>query len=104
MYLCIYLDGEMERKYRDLLLEEHCEKLFYLMDSFWEVIPGANVSLNCLIKIRSHPDKIEKVQEKVKRKMLSSLSGNSSVKKMVFERFNEYLPHFQFKSHFFLVL
>ena len=34
--------------------------------------------------------------------MLSSLSGNSSVKKMVFERFNELLPHFRFKSHFFL--
>ena len=58
MYLCIYLDGEMERKCWDLLLEEHCEKLFCLMDSFWEVIVGANVNLNWLIKIRSHLDKI----------------------------------------------
>ena len=104
MYLCIYLDGEMERKYRDLLLEKHCEKLFCLMDSFWEVIAGANINLNWLIKIRSHLDKILKVQEKVKRKMLPSLSGNSSFKKMVFERFNEHLPHFQFRSHFFYVL
>ena len=35
---------EMERKCRDLLLEEHCEKLFCLMDSFWEVIAGVNVN------------------------------------------------------------
>ena len=58
MYLCIYLDGEMKRKCRDLLLEEHCENFFCLMDSFWEVIAGANVNLNWLIKIRSHLDKI----------------------------------------------
>ena len=45
---------------RDLLLEEHCEKLFCLMDSFWEVTASANVNLNWLIKIRSHLDKIEK--------------------------------------------
>ena len=93
---------EMERKYRDLLLEEHCEKLFCLMDSFWEVTVGANVNLNWLIKIRSHLDKIKKEQEKVKRKKLSSLSRNSNLKKMVLERFNEHLPHFQFKSVFFL--
>ena len=93
---------EMEIKCRDLLLEEHCEKLFCLMDSFWEEIAGANVDLNWLVKVRSHLDKIEKEQEKVKRKKLSSLSRNSSLKKMVFERFNEHLPHFQFKSDYFL--
>ena len=85
-----------------LLLEEHCGKLFCLMDSFWEVIAGANLNLNRLIKIRSHFDKIEKEQENVKRKKLPSLSRNSSLKKMVFERFNEDLPHFQFKSDFIL--
>ena len=58
------------------------------MDIFWEVIAGANINLNWLIKIRSHLDKIEKEQEKVKQKKLSSLSRNSSFKKMVFERFN----------------
>ena len=87
---------------RDLLLEEHCEKLFCLMDSFWEEIAGANVDLNWLVKVRSHLDKIEKEQEKVKRKKLSCLCRNSSLKKMVFERFNEHRPHFQFKSDFFL--
>ena len=61
------------------------------MDNFWEVIAGTNVDLNWLIKVRSYLDKIEKEQEKVKRKKLSSLSSNSSLKKMVFERFSEHL-------------
>ena len=59
---------EIEIKCRDLLLKEHCEKLFYLLDSFWEEIAGANVNLNWLIKVRSHLDKTEKEQEKIKRK------------------------------------
>ena len=74
------------------------------MDSFWEVIAGANVDLNWLIKVRSHLDKIEKEQEKVQQKKLSSLSRNSSLTKMVFERFNEHLLHFQFKSDFFCIV
>ena len=73
------------------------------MDSFWGVIAGANVNLKWLIKIRSHLDKIEKEQQKVKLKTLSSLSRNSSLKKIVFERSNEHLPHLQFKSHFFCI-
>ena len=93
---------EMEIKCQDILLEEHCEKLFCLMDSFWEEIAGANVDLNWLVTVRSHLDKTEKEQKKVKQKKLSSLSRNSSLKKMVFERFNEHLPHFQFKSDYFL--
>ena len=92
----------MEKKCRDLLPEEHCEKLFCLMDSFGKLIASANVNLNWLIKIRDHLNKIEKEQEKVKRKKLSCLCRNSSLKKMVFERFNEHRPHFQFKSDFFL--
>ena len=59
----------METNCRDLLLEEHCEKLFCLMDSFWEVIAGANVDLNWLIKVRSHLDKIEKEQGKLSGKI-----------------------------------
>ena len=38
---------------------------------------------------------------KIKRKKLSSLSKNSSFKKKFFKRFNEHLPHCQFKSNFF---
>ena len=58
--------------------------------------------MNWLIKVKSHLDKTKNEHEKVKRKKLSSLSRNSSIKKMVFKRFNEHLPHFQFKSDFFL--
>ena len=47
-----------------------------------EVIAGANVNLNWIIKIRSHLGKIEKEQKNVKRKKFSSLSRNSSLKKM----------------------
>ena len=54
------------------------------MDRFWGVIAGANVNLKWLIKIRSRLDKIEKEQQKVKQKKLSSLSRNSSLKKIVF--------------------
>ena len=91
----------MVAKFRDLLLEEHCGKLFYLMGSFCEAIAGANVNLNWLLKVRNHLDKIEKEQEKIKRKKLFSLSGNSSLKKMFFGRFNEHLLYFQFKSNVF---
>ena len=59
----------------------------FFMDIFWEVIAGANIKLNWLIKNRSHL-KIKKEQEKVKRKKFSSLARNSSFKKIVFERFN----------------
>ena len=79
---------EIERKCRELLLEEACEKSFSLMDSFWEVIAGAHVNLSWLIKIRSHLDKTEKEQEKVKHKKLSSFSGKLSLKKMAFEHFH----------------
>ena len=58
----------METKYRDLQLEEICEKLLCLMDSFWEAITGANVDLNWLLKVRSHIYKIEKEQQKIKQK------------------------------------
>ena len=53
---------EMEAKCWDLLLKEHCEKLFCLMDTFWEVIAGANVDINWLLKVKSNFDKIEKEQ------------------------------------------
>ena len=93
---------ERETKCRDLLLEEHSENVFCLMDSFWEAIAGANVDLNWLIKVRSHLNKTEKEQEKVKRKKLYSLSRYSSLKKMVFGRFNEH--HLQFKSDIFCIV
>ena len=54
----------------------------------------------CLVRVRGHLDKVAKEQQIIKQKKLSTLSSNSSLKKMVFERFNEHLPHFQFKADF----
>ena len=89
-----------EMKCRDLLLEEYCNKLFLLMDSFWVEISGKRVDICWLVKVRGHLDKVEKEQRRIKQKKLSNLSGNSSLRKMVFERFNIHLPHFQFKADF----
>ena len=70
------------------------------MDSFWVEIRGKSINICWLVKVRGHLHKIEKEQQRIKQKKLSTLSGNSSVKKMVFERFNGHLPHFQFKADF----
>ena len=70
------------------------------MDSFWVEIRGKSIDICWLVKVRGHLGKIEKEQQRIKQKKLSTLSGNSSLKKMVFERFNEHLPHFQFKADF----
>ena len=91
---------EMESKCRDLLLEEHWKKLFYLMDCFWEAIVDVDVDISWLVKVRNHLDKIEKERAKTKRKKLANLSRNSHLKKMVLERFDDRLPHFQFKWDF----
>ena len=70
------------------------------MSCFWEAIVDVNVDISWLVKVRNHLDKIEKEQAKTKRKKLASLSRNSHLKRMVLERFDEHLPHFQFKSDF----
>ena len=63
-------------------------------------ISGKRVDICWLVKVSGHLGKIEKEQQRIKQKKLSAHSGNSSVKKMVFERFHEHLPHFQFKVDF----
>ena len=70
------------------------------MSCFWEAIVDVNVDISWLVKVRNHLDKIEKEQAKTKRKKLASLSRNSHLKRMVLERFDEHLPHFQFKLNF----
>ena len=91
---------ETEMECGDLLLEEYCKKLFLLMDSFWVEIRGKRVQICWLVKVRGHLEKVEKKQKRIKQKKLSNLSGKFSLKKMVFEPFNEHLPHFQFKADF----
>ena len=76
---------QTEMKCRDLLLAEYCNKLFSLMDSFWAEISGKHGDVCWLVKVRGHLNKVEKEQQRIKQKKLSTLSGNSSVKKMVFE-------------------
>ena len=93
---------DMELKCRDLLLEEHCTKLFYLMNRFWKAIVDGDADISWLVKVRNHLDQIEKEQAKNKRKKLPSPSINSQLKRMVLKRFHEHLPHFQFKSDFLL--
>ena len=81
-------------------MEKYCDKLFSLMDSFWVEISGNRIDICWLLKVIGHLDKVEKEQRRIKQRKLSTLSGNSVLKKMVFERFNEHLPHFQFKTDF----
>ena len=64
----------MESKCRGLLLEEHCRKLFYLMNCFWEAIIYVGTDISWLIKVRNHLDKIEKEQTKTKWKKLANPS------------------------------
>ena len=71
---------DMELRCRDLLLEEHCKKLFYLMNCFWEAFVDADVDISWLFKVRNHLDKIEKEDAKTKRKKLASLSRNFHLK------------------------
>ena len=70
------------------------------MDNFWVEISGKRVDICWLVRVGGHLDKVEKEQQRIKQKKLFTLSSNSSLKKMVFERFNEHLPHFQFKADF----
>ena len=90
----------MESKCQDLLLEEHCKKLFHLINCFWEAIVDVDVDISWLVKVRHHLDKIENKQTKTKQKKSASLSRNSHLKRMVLERCDEHLCHFQFKSDF----
>ena len=86
----------MESRCRELLLEKHCKKLLYLMDCFWEATVDVDVDISCLVKVRNHLDKIEKEHAKTKRKKASLFH----LKRMVLERFDEHLSHFQFKTDF----
>ena len=70
------------------------------MNRFWVEISGKRVDICWLVKVRGYLDKVNKEQQRIKQKKLPTLSGTSSLQKMVFERFNEHLPHFQFKTDF----
>ena len=91
---------ELDGRCRDLLLQEHCKKLFNLMDIFWCDIKYVELNVNWLLKVKTHLNKLEKIQYKIKRKKLRKMSTASLLKKMVLERFDEHLPFFKFKYDF----
>ena len=61
------------------------------MDIFWCDIKYVELDVNCLLKVKTHFEKLEKIQSKIKRKKLRNMSANSLLKKMVLERFDEHL-------------
>ena len=60
-------------------------------------IKYVEVDVNWLLKVKTHLDKPENIQSKIKRKKLRNMSTNSLHKKVVRERFDEHLPFFKFK-------
>ena len=70
------------------------------MDIFWCDIKCVELDVTWFFKVKTHLDKLEKIQSKIKRKKLRNMSTNSLLKKMVLERFDEHLPFFKFKYDF----
>ena len=60
----------MDNNCRDLLLQEHCKKLFLLMDSFWDEIGDFNFDLRWLFKVRNCLEKLERKLQETKHKKL----------------------------------
>ena len=81
-------------------LQEHCQKLLILIDSFWGDIEIFNFDLKRLFKVRNHLEKPERNIQKTNRKKLSNLSKNFEIKKLVSARFKENLYHFKLKFDF----
>ena len=65
---------DMGNKCRDLLLQEHCKKIFLLMDSFWDERKDFNFDVKWLFKVRNHLEKLVGNLQETKRKKLSDLS------------------------------
>ena len=80
----------MNNKCRDLLLQEHCKKLFILIDSFWDEIIDVNFDLKWFFKVRNY---IEKLQRKLQE---------TKLQKLALARFREHSSHFKFKVDFTL--
>ena len=92
---------DMDNKCRDLLLQEHCKKLFLLIHSFWHEIKDFNFDLKWFFKVRNHLDKLEKKLQETKRKKIGNPSKNAEIKKLVLAGFRKHLAHSKFKVHFF---
>ena len=73
-------------KCRNLLLQEHCKKLFLLMDSFLDETKDFKFDLKWLFKVGNHLDKLERKVQERKHKKLCNLSKNTEIKKLVLAR------------------
>ena len=94
---------ETEMKCQYLLLGEYCSKLFSLMDGFWLEISGKRVDICQLGSVRVHLDKVEKEQQRIKQKKLSTLSSNSSLKKMVLSDLMNIFLTFSLRQTFYQI-
>ena len=72
----------MDHKCRNLLLQEHCKKLFLLMGSFWDEIRDFNFDLKWLFKVRNYLENLERKLQETKRKKIRNLSKNIEIKKL----------------------
>ena len=93
-------NNELNKRCRDLSLQEHCKKLFNVMDIFWCDVKYVELDITWLLKVKTHLDKLDEIQSTIKWKKLRNMSTNSLLKKMVHERFDEHLPIFKFKCDF----
>ena len=60
----------MQFKCWDLLTKKYFQKLFHLIDRFWEVINDLSVDIDWLVKNKNHMDKIQWKKTKAKGKMV----------------------------------
>ena len=60
----------MHFKCWDLLRKKYFQKLFHLIDRFWEVINDLSVDIDCLVKNKNPMDKIQWKKFKAKGKMV----------------------------------
>lgn len=60
----------MQFKCWDLIRKKYFQKLFHLIDRFWEVINDLSVDIDWLVKNKNHMDKIQWKKTKAKGKMV----------------------------------
>ena len=51
--------NQLGKRFRNLLLQEHCKKLFNFIDLFWCDIKYVELDVNWLLKGKTHHDKLE---------------------------------------------
>ena len=71
---------DMDIECRDLLLQEHCKKIFLLMDSFWDETKDFNSDLKWLFKVKDHLEKFERKLQEAKRKKLRNLLKSAEIR------------------------